>query len=134
MVPAVFKYIWSAPCSAVGICVGAVLVCAGASASANTGVIEVSFRNRSQRVARWLSKLPVAAITLGHVVIAITQEEQNRLRAHERAHVAQYEKWGLLFFVLYPASSLLQILAGRHFYQDNHFEVQARNAERALRR
>lgn len=50
-------------------------------------------------------------------------------RAHDVRHVTQYEKWDTLFFVLYPASSLVQALRGYHVYRDNHFGMQAREAE-----
>ena len=39
---------------------------------------------------------------------AIRFAELDRLRRHEQAHVLQYERWGLLFFVAYPAESLRQ--------------------------
>jgi hypothetical protein len=48
------------------------------------------------------------------------------VRAHEQAHVRQYERWGLFFFVAYPAASLWQLLRCRRPYLDNWFEVQAR--------
>jgi hypothetical protein len=41
-------------------------------------------------------------------------------------HVAQFERWGLLFLLAYPGESLLQLLRGRRPYLDNRFEVEAR--------
>ena len=56
----------------------------------------------------------------------VTNEELFRIGPHERVHVEQYERWGPLFFLAYPLSSLWQILHGRSPYWDNHFEIQAR--------
>lgn len=92
-----------------------------------TGVLEISLRPRSTRVTRALARLPYAAITFGHVVIAQSEECQSLLRTHERVHVAQYEKWGPLFFIAYPMESVLQRLRGKHPYLDNRFEVSARS-------
>ena len=75
---------------------------------------------------RWVRRLPFNAITLGHLIAAVSAAELQRLSRHERAHVAQYERWGLLFFVAYPAASLWQWVHGRRAYFDNGFEVQAR--------
>ena len=92
------------------------------------GVVEVAFA----RCPAWLQRrLPFVAITLGHVVIATSAEELERLRAHELAHVRQYERWGAAFFVAYAASSLAQWLRGAHPYWDNRFEREARQAEQA---
>jgi hypothetical protein len=44
--------------------------------------------------------------------------------------VRQYERWGVVFFLAYPLSSLWQAARGRHYYWDNWFEVQARAVER----
>ena len=66
------------------------------------------------------------AITLGHVVIGASPAALARCRAHERVHVRQYERFGVLFFPLYAASSALQWLRGRDPYWDNRFERQAR--------
>ena len=73
-----------------------------------------------------------SAITFGHVVLAASEQDQNHLRSHERAHVKQYERWGPLFLLAYPAESAMQLLRGRRPYLDNRFEVQAR--EQAARR
>lgn len=99
---------------------------AGASAKRVAGVVEVAFDNDRLPAARLLARLPFSAITLGHVVLAHTHACHAIVRAHERVHVAQYERWGLLFFVLYAGSSAWQLLCGRRPYIDNHFERQAR--------
>ncbi len=70
--------------------------------------------------------LPFRAITFGHVIIAVTEQDLAHSREHELIHVHQYERWGAAFFVAYPASSLWQLLRGRNAYWDNRFEIQAR--------
>jgi hypothetical protein len=67
------------------------------------------------------------------VILGTHPDELARLRVHEQAHVRQYEAWGPLFLLAYPASSLWQWLLGRRPYADNHFEVAARAAEAAFR-
>ena len=73
------------------------------------GLAAIVTGGRCQRVGRvlefhggvlpWsLDWVPIAggaaAMTLGHVVIAQTQECLDRSRRHELVHVAQYERWG----------------------------------------
>ena len=120
-------YAWAAPASAVGLIVTLALLACGASIAVVDGVVEVA---GGTRVARWLGRHPrlagFKAITLGHVVIGVSRPDLARCRAHERVHVRQYERWGLLFFALYLASSGWQLLCGRNPYRENHFERQAR--------
>jgi hypothetical protein len=71
------------------------------------------------------------AITFGHVILAVTAEDLERSREHERAHVRQYERWGVAFFIAYPASSAWQVLRRRDAYWDNRFEVEARASSRS---
>lgn len=77
---------------------------------------------------RWL---PFSAITFGHVIVGASRAELTRLRAHERVHVQQYERLGVLFLLAYPASSLAAALRGENPYLNNHFELQARRQEQA---
>ena len=65
------------------------------------------------------------AITFGHVVLSVDELDERTLR-HELVHVAQYERWGLLFFPLYLVGSLHALLRGRDAYRDNPFEIAAR--------
>jgi hypothetical protein len=75
----------------------------------------------------------VAAITLGHVVVGVSSADLEATRAHERAHVKQFEKWGVLLLVLYPLAGLLAWVRGGNPYRDNMFECEARAAESAVR-
>jgi hypothetical protein len=70
-----------------------------------------------------------AALTIGHVVVARDGEALADTRAHERVHVAQYERWGLFFLPAYVLASLWAAARGRHFYLDNRFEREARALE-----
>lgn len=124
----IVRYLWVAPCTAVGLCLVAPALLFGARAQVVAGVVEIAASTRRQPGVV-LNALPFNAITFGHVVIATTQSELNRLRAHEREHVRQYERWGVLFFLAYPLSSLWQLLLGHRPYLDNWFEVQARASE-----
>ena len=68
------------------------------------------------------------AITFGHVVLATDRLDDETLR-HELVHVAQYERWGLLFVPAYVVASARVALKGGRVYRDNAFEVAARDRE-----
>jgi hypothetical protein len=70
--------------------------------------------------------MSIAAITLGHVVLAQTRADLEQTRAHERVHVRQYERWGPFFPLLYLGASLAAWSRGDHPYLDNRFEREAR--------
>jgi hypothetical protein len=118
-------YAWAAPATAVGLAGALGAFALGATARVVDGVVEVG----GGRLAVWVTRLPQAlrfeAITLGHVVLGATHNQLRELRAHERVHVRQYERWGLLFFPLYLGSSLVQCLRGRDPYLHNRFEQEA---------
>jgi hypothetical protein len=121
------RYIWTSPCSIVGLAAGICLLAAGGTARIHSGVVEVSAqRTEPKETSRF------GAITLGHVILGRNRDTLDHLRAHELEHVRQYELWGLLFFLAYPASSLLQLMRGQDPYWDNHFEVQARTRAEQL--
>ncbi len=121
------RYVWAAPCTAIGLCLVAPAFLFGATARVVDGAIEVALSAfKSSNLLLLLRALPFNAITFGHVVLATSQTELDRLRGHEQARVRQYERWGVFFFVAYPAASLWQLLRCRRPYIDNWFEVQAR--------
>ncbi len=124
----VLHYVWAAPCTVVGLCLASPALFFGGGLQVVAGVVEVfMFRHGEPNVI--LRLLPFNAITFGHVVMAKTEADLHRLRAHELEHVRQYEKWGVLFFVAYSAASLWELLRGGRPYWDNWFEVQARAKE-----
>ena len=120
------RYAWAAPASLVGLALGLVALAAGGSARRVDGTLEIS-GGALTRVVRSIPSIEhFAAITLGHVIVGQDEAALACCRAHERVHVRQYERWGVLFFPLYAASSLWQLLRGRDWYRDNRFEVEAR--------
>lgn len=121
------KFIWAAPCSVVGVVLGAAVLLLGGKAKRALGTLEFTFRDSEASCGRLAKSLPFGAITFGHVIIAVTEQELTCSREHELVHVRQYERWGVAFFVAYPASSLWQLLKGRNAYWDNRFEIQARS-------
>ena len=76
----------------------------------------------------WASPCSLVGVLLAAPILLLGGSAHTlcQLRAHEQEHVRQYERWGVVFFLAYPASSLIQLLRGRHPYWLNHFEVQAR--------
>jgi hypothetical protein len=119
------RYLWVSPCTLVGGVVALpALLAGGARARLVDGVIEVSGPPQG---ARWARRLPFAAITLGHLVLAGTPRAMEELRAHERVHVRQAERWGPAFFAVYLALGAWQWLRGRDAYRDHPFEIQARS-------
>ncbi len=124
-VPRVLRYAWASPATAVGLLFSAVAVAGGATPHVVDGVIEVA----GGRLHSLLALVPpcgrFGAITFGHVVIGIDHHLLSSIRAHERVHVRQYERWGVFFFPLYVASSVAQLIRGRHPYLDNAFEREA---------
>ena len=122
----VARLLWAFPCTAIGLVAAGVLLALGGTAQWTTGALEVTYRQRLASCGKLARRLPFRGIVFGHVILAVTDEELKQIGPHERVHVQQYERWGPLFFVAYPASSLWQLLRGRSPYWYNHFEVQAR--------
>lgn len=114
-------WLWASPNTLIGLAVGLVLLPVGARMRWVDGVLEVAALRQAPR-HRW----PFAAITFGHVVIGTHLPELQRLRAHERVHVQQCERWGPLFLPAYAVAGMWQWTRGRRAYWDNPFEVEAR--------
>lgn len=117
----ILRYAWAAPCTLVGLVPAALVLLAGGAARIRSGAIEIALSG-----AERMSRVPFGAMTLGHVILGRSPQMLDQLRSHEQEHVRQYERWGLFFFIAYPASSLYQLLRGRNPYRYNHFEVQCR--------
>ena len=124
----IIRYAWVSPATAVGLLSSIIAMCAGATPRIVDGTIEVAGGHLHCLVSRLPPCARFAAITFGHVILAVDDAARLRCRAHERVHVAQYERWGALFLVLYPASSAIQWLRGRDPYYDNPFEREAFDA------
>ena len=119
-------YAWASPATAIGLLFMTVAAaCGGAKLRRVDGVLEIS-GGRLLGAVRRIPRFGFVAITFGHVVMGVDDVCLAEARAHEHVHVRQYERWGILFFPLYAASSLVQIARGRDPYRDNAFEREAR--------
>ena len=116
---------WAAPCSAIGLLLALPVLLLGGQMRRVDHTLEVSLDARGGLLARLVDAWPFAAITFGQVILGSHAHVLASLRTHERVHVQQYQAWGPLFLLAYPASSLWQLLRGRHPYWHNHFERQA---------
>lgn len=121
------RYLWAGPTTLLGLVLAFALLRRGQAALID-GVIEA----HSPLLGRALTQLtPLAggadAVALGHVVIGRNARALEATRAHERAHVRQYELWGPLFVPAYLLAGLCALTRGRHPYFDNRFEQQARS-------
>lgn len=119
----VFLHLWAAPATLLGLVPVPLVLLQQGSVRIVGGVLEV----HGGVVTRLLrGPLPgvgsAAALTLGHVVWGLDRQTLDRTRAHERIHVAQYERWGPCFLPAYLGASLLAWLRGQHPYLDNPFE------------
>src|SRR4051812_45741438 len=87
--PGILKFLWASPCSLVGLLFAALVIALGGKANLSGRTLEVAINDDEKPdagLARWL---PFRAIALGHVIVAISPHELERLRAHELVHVAQ---------------------------------------------
>lgn len=118
------RLLWASPNTLVGLAFGLLLLPGGARLRVVDGVVEIAAQRCAPR-RRW----PFAAITFGHVIVGTHANELERLRAHERVHVAQCERWGPLFLPAYLLAGAWQWTQGRCAYWDNPFEEEARRSE-----
>lgn len=114
---------WAAPASVAGLMLAVLALAGGARARRVGGVLEVA----GGAPWRWLARHGASwqAITLGHVVLGRDAVTLRACRLHEHVHVRQYERLGVLFFVLYAGSSAAARLRGGDAYRDNRFEREA---------
>lgn len=119
-------YLWAAPATLIGLSFVLVAGLSGGQTAVVCGVIEAHggllmplFTRRRGRACHWL------AITLGHVVLGRDASSLICSREHERVHVRQYERWGIVFFPAYLVASIIAWLRGGDAYRDNCFEREA---------
>ena len=119
------RYAWALPGTFIGLLLSLIALALGAKGRVVEGAVEIA----GGRIDACVSMLPrrcrFGAITFGHVIIGLDHQTLAHHRLHEHVHVRQYERWGVLFFPLYLASSLLQIARGRDPYLNNAFEREA---------
>ena len=118
-------YAWASPNSALGLIAGLLVLLLGGRARVVSGTAEFHGGVLGRFVASHPGSLRLSAVTLGHVILGVSAPRLDALRAHERVHVRQYERWGPFFLPAYALSSLRQLAHGRHWYRDNAFERQA---------
>ncbi|MBM4076651.1 MAG: hypothetical protein FJ267_13560 [Planctomycetes bacterium] len=119
-------YLWVLPGSLVGLAATVLALLTGGTATVVDGVLEVHGGLISRildRGNRWVG--PIAAITLGHVVLGSSLALLEHTRRHERVHVRQYERWGPFFIPAYLLASVWLLLKGHDPYRKNPFEVEA---------
>ncbi|MBU1394670.1 MAG: hypothetical protein KKE84_00820 [Gammaproteobacteria bacterium] len=128
----VLLYLWALPVTLFGMLVAVVARSSGGTLLRVDGVLEAAGGWPARVLRRGFPfSGAVAAITLGHVVVGVSLDALSATRVHERAHVRQFERWGVLLLVLYPLAGLLAWVRGGHPYRDNVFEREARAAESA---
>lgn len=131
--PRILLYLWPLPVTLLGMLVALLARGSGGAWQRIDGVLEAAGGWPARLLQRGFPfSGAVAAITLGHVVVGVSAAALAATRAHERAHVRQFERWGMLMVVLYPLAGLLAWLRGGHPYRDNWFEREARAAETAV--
>ncbi|MFN3716879.1 MAG: hypothetical protein ACK4R8_09180 [Thiobacillus sp.] len=124
------RYLWPLPVSALGMLLAMLARISGGHWQRVAGVVEAWGGWPAWVLHAGLPfSGPVAAITFGHVVLGDSIESLDATRVHERAHVRQFERWGVLMLVLYPLAGAVAWLRGGDPYRDNHFEREARAAE-----
>ena len=104
-------YAWAAPVSVAALPIVPFVLASGGTARLVDGVLEVGGGVLGPLLRRAIPGFPIGAITLGHVVLGADARCLEESRGHERVHVAQYERWGMLFPILYvgverPGASL----------------------------
>ena len=113
------------PVTLPAVCLALIARASGSRLGWHSGVLEASGGGLPRVLSRVYPPMSIAAITLGHVVLAQRAVDLERTRAHERVHVRQYERWGGLFPLLYLGASLVALLKGGDPYRDNRFEREA---------
>ena len=117
---------WVLPTTTVGLVVGIACLPTGARWRRHSGVIEIHGGG-----VRWLLEHATllqggaTAMTLGEVVLGVSEAGLEVTRSHERVHVRQARRWGPFFLPAYVGGSVVALVRGRHFYRGNAFEMEA---------
>lgn len=76
----------------------------------------------------FFTRYAMAGYTVGSIIVYVNQRYADRQLTvmHERAHVRQCYKGGILAIPLYYLASLIAWVAGQDKYRGNDFEEQAR--------
>lgn len=117
--------LWAGPGSLAGLALAALARASGGAARRRDGTLEAYGGALGSLMARVAGPRSLRALALGHVILARDAASLEEFRAHERVHVRQWERWGLLFPLAYLAASLWAWLGGRDPYLGNRFEREA---------
>ncbi len=129
------RHLWPLPATVLGLLFALLARATGGTWQRVDGVLETAGGWPAHILRRDLPfSGAVAAITVGHVVLGVSANALMATRTHERAHVRQFERWGVLMLALYPCASILAWAKGGHPYRDNLFEREARAAEHSAAR
>lgn len=121
----VAAYLWVLPVTLPATGLALLARATGSRLVWHTGVLEASDGMLPFALSRIYPPMSIAAITLGHVVLAQRSADLERTRTHERVHVMQYERWGGFFPLLYLGESLWKLMRGKDPYRENRFEREA---------
>ncbi|MEM6692217.1 MAG: hypothetical protein AAF664_22500 [Planctomycetota bacterium] len=124
------KIAWASPYTLLGLTLGVGGLLFGGKAKARGGVIEFYEGGVKWMIHRLPQGQWTLAFTLGHTILGQTEASIDVARAHERVHVAQYERWGPFMLPVYYACSVFVWMRGGHFYRDNPFEREASDDQR----
>jgi len=119
-------YLWASPVTVLGLLFAVLAWVTRGRVACVRGVIEAH-----GGLVTWLLEraVPLAggaeALALGHVILGRSAASFERWREHERVHVRQYERWGVVLLPAYAVASLWMWLRGRDAYRDNPFEREA---------
>ncbi len=94
-------YLWAFPVTAVGLALALLAAVSGGTVRWQGGVVEAcgGLIGRFLRGGRFCRG--GAAMVLGHTILARDVDCLDRSRAHELAHVRQFERWGPLLLPAY---------------------------------
>jgi hypothetical protein len=116
-------YLWAAPVSLVGLALAVLAKLTGGRMQFRHGILESYGGLLSPLLRGSRFHNGGAGMTLGHVSLARNADCLARSRAHESAHVRQFERWGPLLLPAYWLVGLWLRLRGYDAYLDNPFEV-----------
>ena len=125
----IWRYLRPLPLTLVGLMLALAVRLGGGEWVFRAGVLE-TYGPAARLMLRLHPVKGVIAMALGHVVIARDNFCLAQTSAHEREHVRQFERWGLLFPLLYGAEAAYRWLRREHPYTDNRFERAANAAAR----
>jgi hypothetical protein len=125
---------WAAPLTVAGLLLALVLyAAAGGRGRWFVRWPAVALVNKPAQRLLGASGINFSAMCIGQVIIARDVRHLAHAWTHECVHVRQAMHLGPLFPLLYLGSSVACWLRGQRPYWDNHFEREARAAERPHR-